>query len=202
MKLSLMVAASVVTLAAIQAAPVALADTAEADCVLRKDGENKEGASGPCSFSQRQGYVNIDLRNGDRFDLSPGEKADHYRDQQGKKVVRTVAGDGSHEYKWEGKKIIVRFRTEASHDKSAAQGSGHSGDTPQDLSDLPGSRYVGGEVDDEMVRRGYRHVRDEQSGGQIRSYWRSNQGGHCVVVHMGEKRHVKSVANATGADCK
>jgi hypothetical protein len=200
-KLNLKAAVSVATLAAILVAPAALADTAEADCVLRKDGENKEGASGPCSFSQRQGYVDIDLRNGATFSLSPGNEPDHYRDQEGKKVVRTIAGDGSHEYKWEGKKIIVRFRAEASHDKSAAQGSGHPGDTPHDLKDLPGSQYVGGEVDDEMVRRGYRHVRDEETGGQIRSYWHSNHGGHCVVVHMGEKRHVKSVANAAKSDC-
>jgi hypothetical protein len=166
------------------------ADTADADCVMRKDGEKKQGASGACTFSQRQGYVNIDLRNGDQFDLTPGDKPDHYRDQDGKKVVRTVTGDGSHEYKWEGKKIIVTFR------------SGNAGDTPHDLKDLPGSSYVGGEVDDEMVRRGYRHVRDEQSGGQVRSYWRSNHGGHCVVVHLGEKRHVKSVTNTASSDCK
>jgi len=198
MKLNLKAAASVATLAAVLAVPAALADTAEADCVLRKDGEKKEGASGPCSFSQRQGYVNIDLRNGDRFDLTPGDKADHYRDQQGKKVVRTVTADGSHEYKWEGKKIIVTFRSGSSQ---GGHGNGHAGGTPQDLSDLPGSRYVGGEVDDEMARRGYRHVKDEQSGGQLRSYWRSNHGGHCVIVHMGEGRHVKSVANAAKSDC-
>ena len=175
------------------------ADTADADCVLRKDGEKKEGASGPCTFSQRQGNVNIDLRNGDRFDLTPGDKADHFRDQDGKKVVRTVAGDGSHEYKWEGKKIIVTFRSGSSH---GGHGSGNAGATPQDLKDLPGGSYVGGEVDDEMVRRGYRHVRDDQSGGQIRSYWRADHGGNCVVVHLGEKRHVKSVENAANSDCK
>jgi hypothetical protein len=192
-------AATAVTLSLAMMSTAGGADTADADCVMRKDGEKKEGASGPCTFSQRQGYVNIDLRNGDRFELTPGDKPDHYRDQDGKKVLRSVAGDGSHEYKWEGKKIIVTFRSGSGQ---GGHGSGSAGETPQDLSDLPGSRYVGGEVDDEMVRRGYRHVRDEQSGGQIRSYWRSNQGGHCVVVHMGEKRHVKSVANATGADCK
>lgn len=151
MKLNLKAAASIATLAAILAAPAALADTAEADCVLRKDGENKEGASGPCSFSQRQGYADIDLRNGATFSLSPGNE--------------------------------------------------HPGDTPHDLKDLPGGQLVGGEVDDEMVRRGYRYVRDEQSGGQVWSRWHSNHGGHCVVVHMGEKRHVKSVANAAKSDC-
>ncbi len=169
---------------------------------MRKDGEKKEGASGPCTFSQRQGYVNIDLRNGDRFDLTPGDKADHYRDQDGKKVVRTVAGDGSHEYKWEGKKIIVSFRPAPRTTSPLRTEAGMPAKRRRTCVTCPGSQYVGGEVDDEMVRRGYRHVRDDQSGGQIRSYWHSNHGGHCVVVHMGEKRHVKSVANASSSDCK
>lgn len=186
-------------LTSVLAAPALHADTADADCVLRKDGDTKEGASGHCTFSQRQGYVDIDLRNGDRFELTPGDQPNHYRDQDGKRVVRTVEADGSHEYKWEGKKIIVRFRSGSGQ---GGHGGGDVSETPHDLRDLPGSKYVGGEVDDEMVRRGYRHVRDEQSGGQIWSYWRSNHGGHCVVVHMGEKRHVKSVANAMDSSCR
>lgn len=113
-------AAPVITLALVLVAPAGFADTAEADCVLRKDGEKKEGASGPCSFSQRQGHVDIDLRNGLNFSLSPTDEPHHFRDQDGKKVKRTVAGDGSHEYKWEGKKIIVRFRAEAAQDKPAS----------------------------------------------------------------------------------
>ena len=44
--------------------PAASADSAEATCEVRKDGDKKKEASGPCSFSQRQGYINIDLRNG------------------------------------------------------------------------------------------------------------------------------------------
>lgn len=183
-------------LGSLLAVPAVLADTADADCVLRKDGETKEGASGHCTFSQRQGYVDIDLRNGKSFSLTPGDKPNHFRDQDGKKVVRTVEADGSHEYKWEGKKIVVRFRSGSGHDGSDAGG------TPQDLRDLPGGKYVGGEVDDEMIRRGYRHIRDEQSGGKIWSYWRSNNGGHCVVVHMGGKRHVQSVANAPDTSCR
>jgi hypothetical protein len=180
MKLVRVFAASMVVLAAALAAPVTVADTADADCILRKDGDTKEGASGHCTFSQRQGYVDIDLRNGATFSLTPGDQPNHYRDQ-------------------EGKKIIVTFRSGSSE---GGHGGGNVAETPQDLRDLPGSKYVGGEVDDEMMRRGYRHVRDEQSGGQIWSYWRANHGGHCVVVHMGEGRHVKSVANAMESSCK
>jgi len=86
----------------------AVADTAEAMCEFRKGGETRQGRSGPCDFSQRQGYVSINLRNGDRWELSPGDKPNHYRDQKGNKVVLTVQG-GANEYKWDNKKIIVTF---------------------------------------------------------------------------------------------
>ena len=97
-----------------------LADTTDATCEVRKDGETKQGASGPCTFTQRQGYVSIDLRNGQRIELSPGDRPDHYRDEKGHKVVLT-ASRNSNEYKWDNKKLIVRWST-ASHGSS---GSGH-----------------------------------------------------------------------------
>ena len=75
------------------------ADTADATCEIRKEGEAKQGASGPCTFSQREGYIDLDLRNGDRYSLSPGNN-----------VVRTLSGGGSEEFKWQGgKKINVTF---------------------------------------------------------------------------------------------
>jgi hypothetical protein len=176
--------------------PAALADSAEASCELRKDGETKQGASGACSFSQRQGYVDIDLRNGLSFNLKPTDEPNHFRDQEGKKVVRTVGVDGTHQYKWEGKKILVTFV------EVGNRGNGHSGDTPHDLRDLAGGSYLGGEVDDQMASRGYRHVRNKKSGGEVWSYWRSDKGGHCVVVHMDGSRRVSSVVNAPAPDCK
>lgn len=57
----------------------------------RRD-EAGPGRSGPCTFSQRQGYIDIDLRNGMTYSLSPANKADHFKDQKGNKVVRTQAG--------------------------------------------------------------------------------------------------------------
>lgn len=102
-----------------------MADTAEAMCEVRKGGETRQGRSGPCDFSQRQGYVSINLRNGETWELRPGDKPNHFRDQKGNKVVRSAAGD-SHEYKWDNKKIIVTF-TGGAH----AGGGGHqSGGLP------------------------------------------------------------------------
>jgi len=48
----------------------ASADTADASCEVRKDGDTRKGASGPCTFSQRQGYINLDLRNGQTYSVS------------------------------------------------------------------------------------------------------------------------------------
>lgn len=88
----------------------AFADNAEAMCEVRKDGDTKKGASGPCDFSQRQGYIDIDLRNGDKYSLSPTDKPDHFKDQKKNKVVRKSATATSQEFRWEGgKKIIVTF---------------------------------------------------------------------------------------------
>ena len=99
---------------------VVAADTNYATCEVRKDGDTKKKASGPCTFSQRQGYVDIDLRNGDTYSLRPMDKPNHFKDQKGNKVVRTTSGGGTHEYKWENKRIIVTF--------GAGYGEGHSKD--------------------------------------------------------------------------
>jgi hypothetical protein len=88
----------------------ALADSASATCEVRKEGETRKGASGPCTFSQRQGHINLDLRNGDSYSLTPAGQEGHYRDQKGNKVVRTVSGGSTEEFKWDGgKKILLTF---------------------------------------------------------------------------------------------
>jgi len=96
------------SLGAVSAA--AFADSSEAMCEVRKEGDTKKGASGPCTFSQRQGYVDLDLRNGDTYSLAPGNKPDHFKDQKGNKVVRTQTSANVQEFKWEGgKKVVVTF---------------------------------------------------------------------------------------------
>ena len=59
----------------------AQADTADATCEVRKDGDERRGSSGPCTFGQRQGYIDIDLKNGDTISLSPvGNGPGKYKD--------------------------------------------------------------------------------------------------------------------------
>jgi len=91
--------------------PTAHADSAQAYCEVRKDGEVKQGRSGPCTFSQRQGYIDLDLRNGVTYSLAPGKNANHFKDQKGNKVIRTQAGGNTQEFKWEGgTRVIVTFK--------------------------------------------------------------------------------------------
>src|SRR5512140_3276602 len=86
------------------------ADTAEATCEVRKDGDTQRGKSGPCTFSQRQGFIDIDLKNGETLSLSPGNGAEQSRDQRGNKAHRVSAGSHSQEFKWEGgKHVTVTF---------------------------------------------------------------------------------------------
>lgn len=103
-------ALSISIMAALACANIVRADTAEATCQLVKDGDTKKNASGPCTFSQRQGYVDIDLRNGSKFSLAPTNKANQFKDAEGNTVVRTASGN-QHVYKWpdKNKKVIVKF---------------------------------------------------------------------------------------------
>ena len=168
--------------------PTATADTAEATCEVRKDGEAKAGQSGACTFSQRQGYVDISLRNGDSWSLTPGDQANQYRDQKGNKVVRTVEGQ-DHVYKWPNKKITVRFGGSSKSNSSTPGGVG-------DLQDMVNGRWVGAEVADEMARRGYKSVRDEAAGGYVTSVYKGH--GKCVIVNLDTDKRVTSVDEGAG----
>ena len=86
-----------------------LADQASADCEMRERGDKKKNQSGPCEFSQRQGYIDITLNNGKAYSLSPGSQANTFTDQDGKNVRRTEAHGNLHKYKWNHKSLTVRF---------------------------------------------------------------------------------------------
>ncbi len=191
---SAFLSASLVAIAMSAGLSPAHADSNEAMCQVRKDGETKQAKSGPCTFSQRQGYIDLDLRNGTTYSLAPGKNANHYKDQKGRKVVRTQAGGDTQEFKWEGgTKITVTFGASPSSGGSVT-------DTPADLKDLVRGRRVGGEVDDELIRRGWRQGKSEVAGDEVYSYW--GKGSRCVVVHFNASRHVSSIANAFESSCR
>jgi len=118
---SALVPASLVVLAMCGMTSPAYADSAAATCEVSNDGQTKQGKSGPCTFSQRQGYIDIGLRNGDTYSLSPADKPNHFRDQKGHNVVRTQAGGATHVYQWDGgRKVTVRFGESAADDGGGA----------------------------------------------------------------------------------
>ena len=180
----------------------ALADSADATCEVRKDGETKHGASGPCTFSQRQGYIDIDLRNGDTYNLSPGSKSNHYKDQKGIKVVRTQSGGNSQEFKWEGgKKITVTFNQSYGNGYSqhpSNKPSYQSGDTAPDLADLVGARA--GQAEGELGRRGYVYAKGSTSGDSKYSSWYNRSSGRCVMIRTADGRY-QSIVQAPPFDC-
>ena len=191
--------AAVIAIAGLAAlAQPAMADSVEARCEVSKDGNKWKGASGPCEFSQRQGYVSLDLANGDKYSLTPTGKADHFKDQRGNKVERTKAGDNSHTYKWEGdKKIVVTF--------SSAAGSGHTssasypaGETAPDLADLVGAKA--GQAEGELQRRGYQYAKGSTSGNAKYSSYFNASTGRCVMIRTEDGRY-QSIVQAPPFDC-
>jgi len=112
---------------------VAQADTTPATCEVRKDGDKQKGRSGPCTFGQRQGYIDIDLKNGDTFSLSPvGNGPDRYKDQKGNKVTRTSATASGMEFKWEGgTRVTVTYGSSGSSRGYAAPAATASGMSSQ-----------------------------------------------------------------------
>jgi hypothetical protein len=177
---------------------VSLADSSDAMCEVRKDGDMKKGASGPCTFSQRQGYIDVDLRNGDTYSLAPGNKSGHYKDQKGNKVVRTMGAGGTQEFKWEGgKKIIVTYSSTPAA-SAPTHGSSASGGTPPDLADLVGAK--GGQAEGELERRGYVYAKGSTSGNAKYSSWWNATKGQCVMIRTEEGRY-QSIVSTLPFDC-
>ena len=102
-------AALVTATMALPLAVPAAADSTAAQCEFYGDGDLKKDRTGPCTFAQRQGYLDITLTNGKVFSLSPGKKPGVYRDQEDHKVVRKHESDKKDVFKWDQKKIVVTF---------------------------------------------------------------------------------------------
>jgi hypothetical protein len=163
-----------VALAALSWVQVAKADSLEATCEVRKDGEKQKGKSGPCTFGQRQGYIDIDLKNGDTVSLSPTNQANHFKDQKGNKVVRTGTGSDRQEYKWEGgRRVIVTFATSPSYGGSSAAG-GTSTEYKRGYNDAMKGYAYDQNRHPQDYKDGYRAGEEARTGGG--GY--GNQGGH------------------------
>jgi hypothetical protein len=84
------------------------ADTVQARCDVYPKGEDKAVSSGLCSFSQRQGFVGIQLKDGTRYDLRPaGDQPNTYTDQKGKPAYRELMGDRGQIYRLATQSVYV-----------------------------------------------------------------------------------------------
>jgi len=179
------------------------ADSASATCEFYKHGDKKHDRWGACSFSQRQGYIDITLKDGSTYNLSPRDDANQYKDQEGNKVDRTQPSGNRQVYEWHNdqQKLVVVFNASAAGNTGGSQSSNVDvSGTPQDLKDLVNGQKVGGEVEDVLRSRGWSPGKSEEQGSEVYSYW--SQGARCVVVHFNASRHVASIANAMESSCK
>jgi hypothetical protein len=177
------------------------ADSTDAVCEFYKHGEEKPNKSGDCTFSQRQGYIDINLRNGQTFNLSPAERKDHFLDQNDNRVHRSVSNNNTQEFKWDNKRIVVRFNR---HDDSGSHQHGHDtsdhfGETPHKLRDLVGARA--GQAEDILDERGYIYAKGESSGDSKYSYWEERSTGRCVTIRTADGRY-QSIVYAMDESCQ
>lgn len=87
----------------------AKADMVDARCDVYPKGSDRAQSSGPCTFSQRQGVVGIQLKNGTRYDLTPvGNQPGNYVDQNGRAAYRQAGlGDKGQIYRLATQSIFV-----------------------------------------------------------------------------------------------
>lgn len=197
MKLVSIVTAAVLSCVAPFGDLSASADSSQATCEVRKHGDKIKDASGPCSFSQRQGYVDIRLRNGDSYSLSPTDEPNHFRDQEGHKVERTKAGGDEQKYEWDHRKIIVNFSTApASGDDGDGDESGSavSGNAKSACMQAVNGNYGGDVRDLKVVRSEFSQANSEVivdavgvRGGSKTERWK------CLVSNDGKIQEVRII---------
>lgn len=180
-----------------------LADSTEATCEFYKHGDEKHDRSGPCSFSQSSGYIDIKLENGQTFTLTPRDGANQFRDQDGQKVDRTSASGSSQVYEWkkDQQKIVVSFDQgggQAVRHNQKAQAAGEPGQTPADLRDLVGAKA--GQAEEQLMRRGYDFVKSENANDSNYANWKYRKTGQCIAIRTVDGRY-DSITYSLAYDC-
>ncbi|MEH2352107.1 hypothetical protein [Nostoc sp.] len=182
------------------------ADTVNARCDVFPKGEDRATSSGPCTFSQRQGAVSIQLENGNSYDLlASGNRPGNYRDQNGDAAYRQSGlGDRGQIYRLANESIFVYWDTSANRQNSdnrngrvAARRQPEAGTTVSRLSDLVGARA--GQAENAVKKRGYRWVKSDDSGY---SYWLEGKTNYCVTIQTDQGRYQSIVYTGGSEDCK
>lgn len=206
MKLSNSLLVVAVAVASCGITVVAKADTVDARCDVYPKGKERATSSGSCTFSQRQGAVGIQLKNGRRYDLRPvGNQPGNYRDQNGRAAYRQAGlGDKGQIYRLATESIFVYWDTASSGQSSgnstsetAAARQPDAGTTVPQLSDLVGARA--GQAENALRQRGYRYVKADEGGY---SYWLEGKTNYCVTIRTDEGRYQSLVYTGGSADCQ
>lgn len=139
MKQFRILAASLLGFAAVVVASPVLADTVDARCDVFPAGDDKATSSGLCTFSQRQGFVSIQLKNGQRIELKPNESTPNaFFDERGEPAKREMLeANRGQVYRLEKQSIFVFWDT-APYSKgakggSSAPGSGSATENPPEI---------------------------------------------------------------------
>ncbi|MEH2229831.1 MAG: hypothetical protein V7K71_09315 [Nostoc sp.] len=182
------------------------ADTVNARCDVFPKGEDRATSSGPCTFSQRQGAVSIQLENGNSYDLLPsGNRPGNYRDRNGDAAYRQSGlGDRGQIYRLANESIFVYWDTSANGQNSgnrnrgaAARRQPEAGTTVSRLRDLVGARA--GQAENTVKERGYRWVKSDDSGY---SYWLEGRTNYCVTIRTDQGRYQSIVYTGGPGDCQ
>jgi hypothetical protein len=182
------------------------ADTVDASCEVYPRGSDRASWYGPCTFSQRQGAVGIQLDNGKRYDLSPvGDGPGQYRDQKGRPAHRESGmGNAGQIYRLADDSVMVYWDA----GKFSKGGSGHAGkghdnhEGPRPLSkDITG--LVGNKRQDaeqKLERLGFAKVEGEKNHGSTNALWWNRSSSDCLSVDSQDGR-VRAIERAERSRC-
>jgi hypothetical protein len=125
MKLKAFSFALFVSLLPIGFATQAKADTTAAHCDLYAPGADYAYSSSNCTFSQRQGYISVELQsNGVRYEFSPvGDQPGNFVDQYGSAVYRQAGlGDAGQIFEFvDGSHLYVYWNSSSSYGSAPVQ---------------------------------------------------------------------------------
>ena len=122
------------------ATPV-LAETVDARCDVYPAGDDRATSSELCTFSQRQGFVSIELKGGQRIELKPNEATSNaYFDAAGEPAKREILeGNRGQVYRLATQSIFVYWdpapfkKGVSERDASVAPASGSSSGNPPEI---------------------------------------------------------------------
>lgn len=124
MKLKSLLISAATSIATLGIGLTAQADTVAAHCDIYAPGDSYPSLSHNCTFSQRQGFVGVQLDSGRRYDFSPvGDQPGNFVDENGNAVYRQagLGTDGQIFLLPDGAKLYVYWDTSSSYGHQPAQ---------------------------------------------------------------------------------